>query len=653
MYDLLTPEAQKRVVRDAFDRRYAAIASEMTLTGVQLDVGAAAPEQDASHRPVEGRMVVALTVHYLTSNVDPFVRTVGLPLVRQPDRTWKVDWTPEAIVPGLSGDRLVRMTRLDPTRGRILARDGTELATFGDGFEVGVVRNQIRDEAAMLRSLAPLVALPESEIQKRYAGGQPDWYMPIRVMPPSTAADVRQKLGLIEGVQLRTTRVRVYPQGTLAAHVLGYVGTISGDELAKLGAKGYRDGDVVGKTGLEATLEDVLAGSFGWRLGIVEADGAQAVILGERAAVQGQDVKLSLDVALQRAAEAALTSEPKAAVVVEDPRSGEITALASRPTFDPNVFAAGDTNATARYVSDPARPLFDRATDGQYPTGSSFKMITSLAALREGVLQPGEKVPCPAVWTGYGERYRQLNHETGDIGPIDLRTALARSCNTFYYELGKRLNDKDQHLLPDTAASFGLGKATDIDYLYEAAGFVPTPEQPVPRGQGEREWLPGDATNLAIGQGALLATPLQMANYVSAVLNDGTVWKPRVVLAIQNRDGSTARSFERAELGHANARQQDYAVVREGMRAVVADRDGTAYFPFLGFSVPVLGKSGTAETAAGRPDGWFVAGAPYGAPTVAIAALAEEVVERPGTFASVNAAAIARKVIAAALHVSP
>jgi penicillin-binding protein 2 len=175
----------------------------------------------------------------------------------------------------------------------------------------------------------------------------------------------------------------------------------------------------------------------------------------------------------------------------------------------------------------------------------------------------------------------------------------------------------------------------------------------VPPSAGTRAWLPGDATNLAIGQGQLLATPLQMANYVSAVLNGGTVFKPRLVTRILRRDGTVAKTFERAELGHANARAEDYAAVRDGMRGVVADRDGTAFGPFFGFSVPVLGKSGTAETTAGRPDGWFVAGAPYGNATVAVAALAEEVVERPGTFASVNAAAIARKTLAAALHVSP
>lgn len=652
MYDLLTPDAQQRLSRDAFDKRYAGIANEMSLSAVQVGVGAPAAVKDASQQPIDGKMDVPLTVRYATTRVVPFERTVTLPLVRQQDKTWRIEWAPTAILPELTGDRLVRMTRLDPSRGRILARDSTELATFGDGFGVGVVPGQIKDEAAMLRSLSSLVGLAADDIKQRYANGQPDWFMPIRTMSPDTPQELRQRLGLIEGVQLHAVRVRAYPQKALAAQVIGYVNGVTADDLKTLEAKGYQDGDRVGRTGLERTLQDVLAGTFGWRLGIVERDETPVVTLAEISPEQGLDVVLSLDVRVQQAAEAGIAREGKGAAVVEDPATGEILAIASGPSFDPNAFAFEDAKATSAYVNDQSRPLFNRATSGQYPTGSSFKMITALAALREGVLHPGEKVDCPLVWTGYGAQYAQKNHESGPLGLIDLHTALTRSCNTFFYELGKRLNDKDPHLLPQTAQSFGLGKATDIDYVIEEEGFVPTPEHP-DRPPASNVWLPGDATNLAIGQGALLATPIQMANYVSAVLNDGTVWKPRLVLRFQKRDGTVVRTFERTELGHANARPDDFIVVRDGMRGVVADRDGTAAGVFVGFGVPVLGKSGTAETPVGKPDGWFVAGAPYGKPTVAVAGLAEEVVEQGNTFASVNAARIVRATLAAVFNVAP
>ncbi len=652
MYALLTPEAQQRVAKDALVTRYGNIADEMTLESVVVSAGESRAVTDANGKVVEGRVVVPLAVRFRTTRVGEFAREVQLTLERQKDRSWRVDWSPAAIVPELTGERLVRMTRLDPTRGRIVARDGTELATFGDGFVVGVVPGQIRDEAALIKGLAPLVRLSEAEVKKRYASGQPDWFMPIRTMASETPNDVREKLRVMEGVQLRAVRVRAYPRKTFAAHLVGYVGPITTDQLTQLEPKGYREGDVVGQVGLEATLQDVLAGSFGWHLGVVEKDEAPAATLAEKAPEPGLDVVLSIDAAVQRAAETALATEQRGAVVVEDVRSGEILAIASHPSFDPNVFADGDASAISAYSSDARKPLFPRATFGQYPTGSSFKPITAAAALREGALKPGEKVQCPAVWTGYGPQWRQLNHETADLGPIDLHTAIARSCNTFFYELGKRLNDKDPRLLPDTAKSFGLGKATDIDFVLEAEGIVPSPEWKAAnfKETEDKVWQPGDATNLAIGQGFLLATPLQMASYAAALLNDGTVLKPRVVARTARRDGTTVKAFEREVLGRANAKPEQLALIREGMRGVVADPDGTAYFPFRGFSVPVLGKSGTAQTTSGAPNAWFIGGAPLDQPRVAIATLVEE---KPGILGSQDAARIARAALAPALGVAP
>lgn len=646
LYALITPAAKERVAADAFIGRYERIAEEMTLESVVVTAAEPAAALDERGKPIEGRAIAKLAARLRTTRVGEFAREVSLPLVRQADRSWKVDWTPAAIVPELTGERLVRMTRLEPSRGRIVTRDGLELATFGDGFSVGVVPAQIQDEGALLRSLAPLVRLSEAEVKKRYAGGKPDWFMPIRTMSPDTPDDVRAKLGAIEGVQLRAVRVRAYPQRTMAAHVVGYVGTIGPEELQRLGPKGYRDGDRVGRAGLEAALEEVLAGSFGWRLGVVERDETPAATLAERPASPGLDVVLAIDSKVQRAAELALGVEQRGAAVVEDPNSGEILAIASQPSFDPNAFAFEDRSALDTLANDPRKPLLGRATFGQYPTGSAFKLVTASAALREGALLPGERVPCPPVWSGYG--IPQRNHEAIDLGPIDLRIALARSCNTFFFEMGKRLNDKDPRLLPDTATSFGLGKATDIDFVLEAEGWVPAPDRKVPPPQPNEPWFPGDATNLAIGQGFLLVTPLQMANYVSAVLNDGTVFKPRLVLRTQRRDGTPVRSYERAELGKANARPEHLALVRDGMRAVVSDRNGTVYFVFQGFPIAVAGKSGTAETTTGAPHAWFIGGAPFDKPTVAVSALVEE---KPGILGSQDAGVIARKTLAAALGV--
>jgi penicillin-binding protein 2 len=406
-------------------------------------------------------------------------------------------------------------------------------------------------------------------------------------------------------------------------------------------------GDLIGKanSGLEDTLDDVLGGTYGWRLSIIEPNGERAEMLGETAAIPGMDVVLSLDPALQLAAETAL-GDRKGALVAEDPWSGEILAIASRPTFDLNAFANGDTLNIARFSADARKPLFNRATFGQYPTGSSFKPITAAAAMREGLYKWGDRIDCPAVWTGYGPQWPQKNHETGNLGLIDLRTALARSCNTFFYELGKRLNDRSTDLLPNAAKSFGLGKATDIDYVLEADGLVPSPawkaKQPT-----DKTWNPGDATNLAIGQGFLLATPLQMANFAAALASDGIVWKPRLVLEIRDRSGNVKKKFEKAELGRAASIPTDLSLIRDGMRAVVADTDGTVYFPFRGFEVGVAGKSGTAETPSGDPDGWFIGFASFEQPSIAFAAVFEEFHESTGNYASQTSGTAARAVVGA------
>ena len=361
---------------------------------------------------------------------------------------------------------------------------------------------------------------------------------------------------------------------------------------------------------------------------------------------------LSLNVALQRAAENAL-GDRKGAIVAEDPWSGEIVAIASRPTYDLNAFVTGDATAIAKYSADPNKPLFNRATFGQYATGSSFKPVTAAAALREGLYKYGDKIDCPAKWTGYGPSWVQLNHETSDLGLIDMRTAIARSCNSFFYELGKRLNDRNPDLLPNAAKSFGLGRATDIDYVLEAEGIVPSPDwkQTYFTNASDKVWNPGDATNLAIGQGFLLATPLQMANYAAALANDGIVWKPRLVTEIRDRSGASVKKFDKVIAGHAGATNTELSLIRDAMRAVVADTDGTVYFPFRTFPVSVAGKSGTAQTP-GDPNGWFIGFANFEAPSVAFAAVFEQFRESPGSFASQVAGTAVRATLGAKFGVN-
>jgi penicillin-binding protein 2 len=651
MWDLLTDESRQRVGTEGFIDRLPRIAEEMTLRSLEATTGPSTREKLANGSPDPRSATVPLDVTFHTTRVGDVRRstTLSLLMVGEKDKAvWRISWTPAAILPALSAGRLVRMTRLETSRGRIIARDGTELATFIDGSNIGVVPGQVRSEDGLALSLAPIVGLTPDQIKAKLHQPwvRPDTFVPIRTLSGAQLEGIKAKLSVIEGVAAQATRVRSYPTG-LASQTLGYLAEASDAEAQKKTARGVQAGDLIGKanSGLEDTLDDVLGGTYGWRLSIIEPNGDRAELLGETAPIPGMDAVLSLDPALQAAAESAL-GDRKGALVAEDPWSGEILAIASRPTFDLNAFANGDALNIARFSADARKPLFNRATFGQYPTGSSFKPITAAAALKEGVYKWGDRIDCPARWTGYGERWAQLNHETGNLGPIDLRTALARSCNTFFYELGKRLNDRNEDLLPNAAKSFGLGKATDIDYVLEAEGLVPSPAWKAQRAT-DKTWNPGDATNLAIGQGFLLATPLQMANYAAALASDGIVWKPRLVLELRDRAGTVQKKFEKAELGHAASIPTDLSLIRDGMRAVVADTDGTVYFPFRGFPVAVAGKSGTAETPTGDPDGWFIGFASFEQPSIAFAAVFEEFHEGPGNFASQTAGTTVRTVLGA------
>jgi penicillin-binding protein 2 len=643
MWDLLTDDSKARVGEDGFLKRLPRIADEMSLKALEATTGAAVHPAGPNGSPDPRKATASLSVTFHTEKVGDFKRDTFLSLVMVGEKdkaAWKIDWTPEAIMPRLSTGRLVRMTRLLTSRGRIVARDGTELATFTDAAVVGVVPEQIKNESGMLASLSSTLDLKSEDIKAKYNASwvRPDTFVPIKTLTGAAFTALRPRLSVIEGVQLQAQRVRSYPTG-LASQLIGYMGEATDADAQKLGAKGYAAGDLIGKNGLERQLDDVLGGTFGWRLSIVEPDERSVEKLAETPAVAGLDAVLALDPVLQTAAEKAL-GDQKGAIVAEDPWTGEVLVLASRPSYDLNLFVSGDSTAITKLNADPKRPLVNRAVSGTYPTGSSFKPITAAAALKSGVYRAGQRIDCPAQWSGYG--IVQLNHETGNLGPIDLRTALARSCNTFFYELGKRLNDTNPRLLPDEAFSFGLGKATAIDFVIEADGNVPSP--------ANRPWNPGDATNLAIGQGDLLATPLQMANYTAAVANDGMVWKPRMVLELRTREGVVTKKFDAARLGTANTTPTDLSLIRDGMRAVVTDPNGTVYFKFLGFQTAVAGKSGTAETPSGNPDAWFIGFAPFDGPKIAIAALFEE---KPGLLGSQDAGAASRAVLAAKFGGTP
>src|SRR5256886_234033 len=327
MWELLTDEAKARVGTEGFVDRLPRIAEEMTLKALDVKIGASSRPL-ANGSPDARHAVVPLDITYHTTRVGDVRRTTTLSLtyIGEKDKgVWKIEWTPEAILPNLTPGRLVRMTRLPTTRGRIIARDGTELATFMDAGVIGVVPGQVRSQAGLTASLAPVLGITEDAISAKLA--QPwvtnDTFVPIRTLAGASLDAAKPKLTVIEGVQVHATRVRSYPTG-LASQTLGYLTEASEADAQKRAARGGQAGDMIGKpdSGLEATLDDILGGTYGWRLTIIEPNGAVAETLGETAAIPGQDAVLSLDPKMQRAAENAL-GDRRGALVAEDPWSGE------------------------------------------------------------------------------------------------------------------------------------------------------------------------------------------------------------------------------------------------------------------------------------------------------------------------------------------
>ena len=435
---------------------------------------------------------------------------------------------------------------------------------------------------------------------------------------------------------------RGYPAGATAGPVLGYVGEVSAEELDRSPEQGFVPGDVVGRAGVEAAAEAALAGKRGGRLTVVAPSGEIATTLSSVPAGPGENVVLTLDMDLQAEAEAALGPRPGSVVVV-DPRDGAIRALATFPRYDPGAFVTG--NGAAAILNDPGLPLLDRPLQGQYPPGSIFKVITMAAAIERGGFQPDSEFTCTGRWTGLPGVAMDCWLKTGH-GRLNLVSGLTQSCDTVFYELGKRLDEIDQELLPSFASRAGLGVLPRVLAGHEQAGIVPGPtwKQRVLN----QPWTRGDAVNLAIGQGQLLVSPVQMAQLYAAIAAGGQ-GKP---LKLLDRASLPGGNVERSLTTSAPLALPWSAAaldpIRAGLKGVVSAANGTAAFVFQGSPLHdvAAGKTGSAETVPGRnTHAWFTCFAPVDAPRAVVLAM----VEYGGEGSSV-AAPIARHVLEAALR---
>jgi penicillin-binding protein 2 len=574
----------------------------------------------------------------------------------------------------------LREIKIQAPRGEIVDRHGRVLVKNRVGYALRITPDQLSDDERerrrLYRRLGRLLRMRPAVIDRRVR-------RQLRELPFSTATvkqDVsRQTLMYIDerredfrGVEVEPVFLREYPQHKIGAHLFGHLGEVSKEDLDDPHYAGAAMGDRVGKAGIEQQYDRFLRGRNGATRVVVDALGNLRGYLRDRSPKPGKRLRLALDLEVQRTGQAALArGTGRGAFAVMDVHNGEVLGLGSRPSFDPNLFAdvVRESDYKALTAQDNGAPLTNRAVAGGYPTGSTFKLVTAVAALEGGLIRPDTVLNDPGSLTVGNVVFKNAGGVAH--GALALRQALTVSSDVFFYQLGR---DMDGHgkgqLLQTWARRLGLGRRTGIDLPEEAPGFVPSKawrnrsfrkfsrcvkrRKPTPAeisvgrcGWQNRPWTVGDNVNLSVGQGDLAANPLQMAVAYAAVANGGKVLRPRLGQRIENSVGQTKRKFKPRTARRLEIPAAYRHAILEGVRGAASAPGGTSTPVFAGFPIPIAGKTGTAEKGLGRADqSWYVALAPWPDPKYVVA-----VTDEAGGFGADTAAPMARLILAELFNV--
>jgi penicillin-binding protein 2 len=599
-----------------------------------------------------GRRVVAASVVIMLLLGALFARLFYLQVVRY-------DYFSE-----LSQGNRIRIEPIPPPRGLILDRNGEPLALNRPAYQLELTREQTPDVDDTLQRLVALELLPAEDLprtRRTIMARRAFDAVPIRLqLTEQQLARFAVHRPDFPGVEIRPRLTRLYPFQGVGVHALGYVGAISEQDQDRIDMSAYAGTTLIGKLGIERNYEEVLHGETGYQQLLVNAQGRRVDRVGiktpdlqRKEPVAGDDLILTIDHRLQKAAEEALGTQ-RAAVVAIDPANGDILAFVSTPTFDPNGFARGLTVPEYRVLADsPDKPLIDRALRGVYPPGSTIKPLVALAALEFGVVEPEETRYCRGVWQFPNSSHKYRDWKKGGHGTVDMHKAIAQSCDTYFYDISDLIGIDRMH---EFLSRFGMGEKTGIDLLGERSGLVPSRDWKK-KAFKKRElqvWFPGETVIAGIGQGYMLASPLQLAHIAATVGMRGQRFQPRLVRAV--RDSSTGAVAVLPPTPLPTVQVRDPAlwdVVIDGMVGVMSP-GGTAYRSQAGAPYQMAGKTGTAQVfTVGQNEKYresevaerlrdhalFIAFAPAEAPKLAIAVLVEN-----GRSGSGTAAPIARKV---------
>ena len=563
----------------------------------------------------------------------------------------------------LSGDRYlaeandnrVREIKVEAPRGKIVDRNGTVLVDNRTALSVQVSPDRLGTDPVArrreLRRLAYALDMPVQDVRSKIRRGVKE--LPFSPVTLKTDVGLRTVFYIEENqddfraVDVKRVFLRRYPLGDIGAHLFGTIGEVNEKQLKQGRYSGVTLGDRVGQSGIEYTYDRYLRGRNGASRVQVDALGRPKGELSVRDPLGGKELRLSIDLGVQKAGQAALASfgGKPGAFVAMDPRNGEVIGLGSYPSFDPNVFAKGLKESVYKRLTSPANgaPLANRATQGLYPTGSSFKLITSTAMLQSGLISPGTVLFDGGSLRVGGITFR--NAGGASYGALALPRALQVSSDVFFYRLGLLADQKGGDVIQKWARRLGLGHPTGIDIPGEAGGLIPSPawrNRLFRKGLTDRPWTPGDNINFAVGQGDLQADPLQMAVAYSAIANNGFVVTPHVGLRVEDQSGTALQDIEPRPRRRLDISATTRSAIMSGLRAAANDPGGTSAPVFSGFPITVAGKTGTAQRGAQGDQSWYVAMAPYNDPRIVVAVTIER-----GGFGAEAAAPAARRILAA------
>lgn len=661
MYTLLNAASQQSMPFDNFVAEYNRANAEMTFLSLRTQVNSLA--RDPNNTRIS---VLDYDVTFETNILGEFTDS-GRSLYLELDATlqdWRVAWSRGDIFREMETGGSVRLEPSLPQRANIYDRNGVALATQeGRVVTVNVVPQEIPDRALCLDTLTQAMNLPRETIEDRLSRFGVDWLGEIGIIEVPAYQQWQTQLEDTCNAQFDSRSTRFYPNGTIAPNIVGTVGYVTEDEILGVEQDGFNQDSILGRSGIEGSWDEVLRGTPGGRLSIVTPDGRTLRVIAESVSAPALSVYLTIDAGLQQAALEAIQrsydlfdgfggGSRGASAVVMDVNTGAILAMVSYPTFDANLLAPFPpigSRAAAEQIqlleNDPRRPMLNRVTQGLYPTGSIFKTITAMAVLDSGIYTPETRYTCIGSW----QRDNDIPGGRTDWTPLGHGTqttaqGITHSCNPFFYEAGWQLHQLDDTLLPSYSVRFGLGGNTGMTDLAESPGYIGNPDTILQSTGYPMTSI--DTVSMAIGQGHVSATPLEMVRYYAGVANNGTLLRPQLVDSTRLID-EVSYQMEPDIMGTFDIPQEILDVVHQGMCAVTTQSDGTAEFVFRRSpelqAIGVCGKTGTAQDQSpesGNPHAWFAAYAPRENPQIAIITMVEN-----GGQGSEVAAPIARDIL--------